>query len=186
MLCITCNKEHTGIFGSGKYCCRSCSNSRIRTDAIKQQISDTIKTKIQSGEISTERTKGYKLKNPRSEEHIEKIAAKNKLAWDKKGRKTAEQKKLGVKAAVYAYRARKRNAIPLDADLSLIKQIYENSPAGYDVDHIVALAVGGLHHQDNLQYLPLSENRRKGVKSIYNTSMIIRWQDIILGSGEIG
>lgn len=179
LLCITCNKEHNGSFGSGKYCCRSCSNSRVRTDDIKEQISKTIKSKIQSGEISTERTKGYKLKNARSIEHIEKIAAKNKEAWDKKGRKTTEQKKLGVKAAVYAYRARKRNAIPPTADLGLIKRIYENSPIGYDVDHIVALAAGGLHHQDNLQYLPLSENRRKGIKNVYDTSKIIRWQDLI-------
>jgi hypothetical protein len=179
MLCITCNKEHTGTFGSGKYCCRSCSNSRVRTDATKQRISNTIKTKIQSGEISTERTKGYKLKNPRSLEHIEKISAQNKLAWDLKGRRTPEQKKAGVKAAVYAYRARKRNAIPADADLKIIKKIYENAPIGYDVDHIVALANGGLHHQDNLQYLPLTENRRKGTRDVYDTSKILRWQDLV-------
>lgn len=29
MNCIKCNKEHDGIFGSGKYCSRSCANSRI-------------------------------------------------------------------------------------------------------------------------------------------------------------
>jgi hypothetical protein len=28
MKCIKCNKEHTGNFGSGKYCSRSCANSR--------------------------------------------------------------------------------------------------------------------------------------------------------------
>jgi 5-methylcytosine-specific restriction endonuclease McrA len=179
MLCITCNKEHDGTFGSGKYCCRSCSNSRVRTDATKQLISSTIKTKIQSGEISTKRNKGYKLKNLRSLEHIEKIASQNKLAWDLKGRRTSEEKKAGVKAAVYAYRARKRNAIPADADLNLIKKIYKNAPVGYDVDHIVALANGGLHHQDNLQYLPLNENRRKGTRDVYDTSTILRWQDLV-------
>jgi hypothetical protein len=28
MKCIKCNKEHDGLFGSGKYCSRSCANSR--------------------------------------------------------------------------------------------------------------------------------------------------------------
>lgn len=179
MLCITCNKDHPGTFGSGRYCCRSCSNSRSRPTEVKKRISDTIKTKIQTGEINTARDKGYRHKNPRSSEHIAKIADKNKIARDIKGRRTPEQKKLGVKAAVYAYRARKRNAIPSDADLGLIKRIYEHSPTGYDVDHIIALANSGLHHQDNLQYLPLSENRRKGATDTYNTSLIIKWQDII-------
>jgi 5-methylcytosine-specific restriction endonuclease McrA len=179
MICITCNKEHNGTFGAGKYCCRSCSNSRVRPDAVKQQISATIKSKIQSGEIKTERIKGIKKKIPRSAEHTAKIASQNKLAWDIKGRRTPEQKKAGVKAAVYAYRARKRNAIPADADLSLIRQIYLNTPTGYEVDHIIALANGGLHHQDNLQYLPLKENRRKGTKNIYDMSLILRWQDLL-------
>ena len=37
MLCLTCDKEHDGSYGSGKYCCRSCSNTRVRTDETKQK-----------------------------------------------------------------------------------------------------------------------------------------------------
>ena len=48
------------------------------------------------------------------------------------------------------------------ADKEAIKKIYDNRPDGYEVDHITPLAKGGLHHQDNLQYLTLTENRAKG------------------------
>lgn len=107
------------------------------------------------------------------------LSAKQKAYWDKRGRRTEAQKKAANKANVYAYRARLYNAVPLDADLKLIKKIYEACPDGHQVDHIVALAAGGLHHQDNLQYLPRSENCKKGKNRDYDRSLIIRWQDIM-------
>jgi len=76
-------------------------------------------------------------------------------------------------------RARKRNAVPDDADLELIKRIYKHAPVGYQIDHIVALANGGKHHQDNLQYLPSWENARKGKRDAYDQLLVIRWQDIV-------
>ena len=57
------------------------------------------------------------------------------------------------------YRA--RLSIPCDADLVKLKEIYENCPEGYEVDHIIPLSRGGLHHQDNLQYLTREQNRSK-------------------------
>lgn len=62
------------------------------------------------------------------------------------------------------YEARKKNQTPPDADLALMQKIYEECPPGHEVDHIVPLSKGGLHHQDNLQYLPWKENRRKSNK----------------------
>lgn len=100
-------------------------------------------------------------------------------AADRKGRVSDKHKKARNKANVYAYRARKKNAIPHDADLSLIKKIYEYCPDGYHVDHIISLANGGYHHQDNLQYLPISENCRKGKDRKYNENLIIKWQIFI-------
>lgn len=46
-------------------------------------------------------------------------------------------------------------------DDELIIEFYMNCPEGYEVDHKVALSRGGLHHQDNLQYLTKFENMRK-------------------------
>jgi len=50
------------------------------------------------------------------------------------------------------------------ANKEKIKQIYENCPVGYEVDHIIPLSKGGLHHEENLQYLTIKENRSKGNK----------------------
>ena len=63
------------------------------------------------------------------------------------------------------YNSKKLNAIPPWADLSKIKEFYENCPAGYEVDHIYPLQgknISGLHVIDNLQYLTPKENQSKG------------------------
>jgi hypothetical protein len=68
-------------------------------------------------------------------------------------------------------RARVRNQIPDDADFDKIRKIYqrckqmcEETGIEYEVDHIIPIAKGGLHHQDNLQIITKSENRSKGCK----------------------
>jgi hypothetical protein len=108
--------------------------------------------------------------------HSEETKAKIGLALKGRRRTTEKQRKARNKANVYAYRARKYNAIVESSDLQLIKKIYENCPDGYHVDHIQALASGGLHHQDNLQYLEISENCRKGKGKEYDTAKAIPWQ----------
>lgn len=115
-----------------------------------------------------------------TEETKAKIALSTTAYFDKKGRRTQAQINAQNKANVYAYRARLYNAVPPDADLKLIKRIYENCPSGYHVDHIIALASGGLHHQDNLQYLPISVNCKKGKNQLYDASKAIRWQDSLV------
>jgi hypothetical protein len=42
MKCLKCGKEHNGTFGTGKYCSKSCANSRVRTEEIKKKISDGV------------------------------------------------------------------------------------------------------------------------------------------------
>lgn len=64
-------------------------------------------------------------------------------------------------------RANKLNATPKWADLQRIKEIYDNCPEGYHVDHIIPLQgynVCGLHVETNLQYLTEKENLSKGNK----------------------
>lgn len=65
------------------------------------------------------------------------------------------------------YRASKVQATPEWADLDKIKEIYNNCPTGYHVDHIAPLNgvyVCGLHVENNLQYLTAKDNCSKGNK----------------------
>lgn len=69
--------------------------------------------------------------------------------------------------ATALYRARKLQAVPKWADLDRIKEIYNNCPTGFEVDHEVPLNginVCGLHVEYNLQYLTVQNNRRKSNK----------------------
>lgn len=62
------------------------------------------------------------------------------------------------------YCARLADAVPVGTDMRVVREIYANCPAGYDVDHIIPITRGGLHHPENLQYLPSSANKSKGNK----------------------
>lgn len=68
-------------------------------------------------------------------------------------------------------RARVKNQLPSDANFDIIKNIYsecrrisQKTGIPHEVDHIIPIAEGGLHHQDNLQIITLTENRKKGSK----------------------
>lgn len=73
-------------------------------------------------------------------------------------------------AGYFAYkaaerRAKKFQATPPWAQTDLIKDLYENCPKGYHVDHEYPLSskeVCGLHVLANLRYLPALENIAKG------------------------
>lgn len=61
-------------------------------------------------------------------------------------------------------RAEKKKRTPEWANINEIKNIYKNCPEGFHVDHIIPLQgklVSGLHVENNLQYLPATENLRK-------------------------
>jgi hypothetical protein len=141
-----------------------------------EKISNTLKKYFAKNGHHSKGKPGWKP----NEEMKELIRQKSIEAWNKKGRVSEKHKKARNKANVYAYRARKYNAITESSDLSLIKVIYENCPDGYHVDHIQALASGGLHHQNNLQYLEISENCRKGKNKKYDVSKAISWETFII------
>jgi 5-methylcytosine-specific restriction endonuclease McrA len=62
-------------------------------------------------------------------------------------------------------RAQKRSATTTDAaELAMIQQFYAECPAGYHVDHVIPIALGGRHELANLQWLEASLNASKGAK----------------------
>jgi len=63
-------------------------------------------------------------------------------------------------------RARKRNAAPNLTELekkkiNLYYKISQYMGPDWEVDHIIPLSKGGLHHPDNLQVITMSDNRKK-------------------------
>jgi 5-methylcytosine-specific restriction endonuclease McrA len=60
--------------------------------------------------------------------------------------------------------AKRKNQTPDNVDIKALQQFYLNCPNGYEVDHIIPISKGGLHTLENLQYLTISENRRKSNK----------------------
>lgn len=50
-------------------------------------------------------------------------------------------------------------------ELEEVKKFYKDCPDGYVVDHKTPLCRGGTYQLDNLQYLTLLENARKGTKT---------------------
>ena len=99
-----------------------------------------------------------------------KWAAKNKESLRKKKNAAAKKRYWAdidasrAKVAVKQSMRRAAMAVPAWADKDAIKQIYEQCPAGYTVDHIIPLHgknICGLHVPENLQYLTLEENSRK-------------------------
>jgi hypothetical protein len=176
--CPKCDTLHNK---SGTFCSRTCANSRTWTEEDKKKKSESVKRNFAKnghprlGKLGWKHTEEQKL-----------LKSKIANAYYASLGRTMTPEKLALKNRVTAsrYRAKQRNAIPLDADKKLIKKIYEHRPKGYEVDHIISLAEGGLHHQDNLQYLPNIENKRKGKTQNYDKSLVIRWQDIIYTIAE--
>lgn len=62
------------------------------------------------------------------------------------------------------YMAKRKNQTPSDIDIKALQEFYLNCPNGHEVDHIIPISKGGLHSLENLQYLTISENRKKSNK----------------------
>jgi len=170
--CPKCGVQHNK---NGTYCSRQCANSRTWTEDINKKRRESVNRYYEN---NSHPLKG-KLGRKHSEEDKDLIRQKVIEYWDRVGRKTPTYKAAQNKFNVHNYRARKIVATCPTADLKLIKLIMERCPPGFEVDHIVSMTNGGKHHEDNLQYLPAMENRRKNNKDVYDESLVIRWQDVI-------
>jgi hypothetical protein len=171
-ICPKCKTQHEK---QGTFCSRKCANSRTWTDEDKKKKSNSIKKTFALNGHPCQGKPGWKHDDAMKEHK----RLKSLEFWDKKGRKTKEHFVIKNRIGVSKYRAKKLQATPPDANLKLIGEIYKHCPKGYEVDHIIALAEGGLHHQDNLQYLPSMENRRKNKTQNYNKDLAISWKKLM-------
>ena len=179
MQCEYCASHHEGTYGSGRLCNQKCARG-FSSKEKRKEINEKISLSLLG------RGKESKLKGKPGKKHtkatVEKLKASLKKYYQVHPEKTLNdaQRRARNVAKVTAYRARQKNALREDTDLNLIKKIYEMCPEGYHVDHIQALAQGGAHHQDNLQYLPASENHRKCAGREYDVTLAIDWRTLVI------
>ena len=142
--CHTCGEKTT----NAKFCSRSCAakhnNKGVRRHGKKPTVRECLR-------CSKETTNS-------------KFCSHSCCSLYHRPTPTEEERKRNQRHWFMKYYTKKKNQTPADADMDKIKKIYQNCPDGYEVDHIIPISKGGLHHQDNLQHLPISENRRKGNK----------------------
>lgn len=166
--------------------CRECVNLDRRLKCDKYRESRR-KYASQNAEKISAREKIYKSTNKfrkKKSEWDKKYREKNRdliklkksiYYSDKQHLRRAEYRrnKQGYISRAYARLRNIKSLTPIDADKNLIQNFYdeaarltEKTGIRHEVDHIIPVSKGGLHHQDNLQILEWIENRRKGNKII--------------------
>ena len=138
-----------------KFCSRSCSASFNNTGRRRHSNPDSQYSRVKPCKTCGKETlrlvfcsdqcNPKKKENISQEEKHKRYRARMNEAWAR-------------------YMTRKKNQTPRDVDIKAIQDFYLNCPNGYEVDHIVPISKGGLHSLENLQYLTVSENRRKSNK----------------------
>ena len=143
--CIACNKETT----NNKFCSRSCA-AKLNNLGVRRHGNPKQKCLVCDKKTSSCKRKYcsiacYKHKPKIIDETL--IRLKNRIRQAK-------------------YRSKKLRQLHPSANSEKVNLIYKNCPPGYEVDHIIPLSLGGWHHEDNLQYLTIEENRRKSNRYI--------------------
>lgn len=169
--------------------CKNCGKPRelntrckpCRSDYLKAWYATNSEKQIARAktfaEDNPERVRGYKRKW--AENNPDKIKEKNQrtsAAIVERARRwrKANPEKYKLQNRAHLVRYRNAKAIPpgydheaVTAYYALATRLTELTGEPYQVDHIVALANGGKHHQDNLQVLPARLNRQKSTKTEY-------------------
>lgn len=150
MKCLRCQ---TDLFNKTqkKFCSRSCAASHNNTGRRRHSnplsrwsIVKSCKTcgKETSRPVFCSDKCNPKKLNLTLEEKQRRKRAKHNEAW-------------------HRYMAKRKNQTPINVDIQALQKIYLECPNGYEVDHIHPISRGGLHSPENLQYLPIKENRKK-------------------------
>ena len=120
--------------------------------------------------ILASKCKSCKAEEGRSEKKREYIRKYQRDPVNKARRVANDRRDKDLRAAQSAERkATQRRQTP---DMNIAERVEIEAmymynkimPGNWDVDHIVALANGGLHHPSNLQVLSMHENRSKGAR----------------------
>ena len=141
-LCITCNTPTS----NPKFCSQSCAAK-----------TNNIGNRKHGKPANLCKVCGEKTRDSRAIYCSTKCTGISNLS-----QKSSKEKKSENAQRQARWRAKKLRVLAPDANAGLVKEFYKNRPDGYEVDHIIPLTKGGLHHQDNLQYLTVLENRKKG------------------------
>lgn len=135
--------------------------------------------KITAYQVARKLTDSYKKMKSESDSRYrskkgEELKEKKRLYYaDKQHLRRAEyqRNKQGYIARAYQRLRNIKCLTPQDADIKKIQSFYNEakrltleSGIKHEVDHIIPVSLGGLHHEDNLQILPWIENRKKGNK----------------------
>lgn len=153
--CIQCNAELTGKYQL-KFCSSSCSATHSNSLKPRRTKTSARWHNCPQCGILTSNPK-FCSRDCQQTNQLAKHTSPDYLRKKQDGRNEANAK----------YRATKYAQTPQDADRKVIQEFYAKCPKGYEVDHIVPISKGGLHHIDNLQYLTITENRRKSNKLEY-------------------
>jgi hypothetical protein len=169
--CVECNRERCA-----RYYARDPVKSKADRAAYYVENQEKIRAAVQDyaarnkekvAAANKAKYERYKRDHPdRLQRYSEKsvaIHSEQRREYNRRYRSTEEGK--AKRAAYEAWRrSRKQNATPPWADRDKIEAFYMARPEGYEVDHIIPLKgklVSGLHVLDNLQYLAMSDNRKK-------------------------
>ena len=149
--CIQCNTQLTGKYQL-KFCSSSCS-ATYSNSLVPRRTKTSAKWHNcpQCGTL----TNNLKFCSRDCQKAHTNSAQRKRQVQDRRNEANAK------------YRATKYAQTPQDVDRKAIQEFYANCPKGYEVDHIVPISKGGLHHIYNLQYLTITENRRKSNKLEY-------------------
>jgi 5-methylcytosine-specific restriction endonuclease McrA len=191
-LCTKCKSQKSlSLFSTNKKAkdglhswCRDCVNIQKRN---KQDIYTVTQKEYRAKNIQKlneydkkrRKTDSYKIMKSESDKKYrekmgEELKAKKIIYYsDKQHLRRAEyqRNKQGYIARAYQRLRNIKNLTPIDADKQKLQDFYleasrltECTGIRHEVDHIIPVSLGGLHHQDNLQVLPWIENRKKGNK----------------------
>jgi 5-methylcytosine-specific restriction endonuclease McrA len=154
--CIHCQTELTKK-DQKKFCSRSCAASYNNTGRRRHS-----KPNSRFSMVKPCRTCGKETARP--------VYCSDSCNPIRKTHLTEEQKyklKRAMKNEAWArYMAKRKNQTPDNVDIKSIQKFYADCPEGCEVDHIIPISKGGLHTLENLQYLTISENRKKSNKIV--------------------